>query len=83
MIVRNRVKDFEKWKAVFDEESDSSEAYGLKLENLWRSIDDPNEVFFILSVESVEKAHEFVSLPESAETGVRSGVIDGEFWIVE
>ena len=83
MIVRNKVKDFAVWKPVFDEQLSAAGESGLTLENLWQNIDDPNEVFFIFVVESVERVYEFFNDPASAEAGERSGVIDGEFWLVE
>ena len=83
MIVRNRVKDFDAWKEVFDEQAEAGCEAGLELENLWQSVEDPNEVFFILTVDDVERAMAYVSDPKSAEVGERSGVIDGELWIVE
>ena len=83
MIVRNRVRDFDVWKSVFDENLGAALEAGLTLENLWRSIDVPNDVFFIFTVNDLAKAHAFLSAPSSAEAGERSGVINGEFWIVE
>ena len=83
MICRNVVKDFDAWKAIFDENLEAAQAAGLNLENLWRSIDDPNEVFFIFTVEDVDAAKAFTSDPAAAEAGERSGVIDGNCWMVE
>ncbi len=83
MIVRNRVKDFDAWKSVFDENLGAAQEAGLGLENLWRSLDDPNDVFFIFTVSDLEAAKGFLAAPSSAEAGERAGVIDGEVWIVE
>lgn len=83
MIVRNRVKDFATWKSVFDENLGAARKAGLALENLWRAIDDPNDVFFIFTVDDLAAAKAFLSAPAAAESGKRSGVIDGDCWIVE
>ncbi|NNE90082.1 MAG: hypothetical protein HKN23_00395 [Verrucomicrobiales bacterium] len=83
MIVRNRVKDFDTWKEIFDEQLVPAKEHGLTLENLWRDINEPNNVFFIFQVETMEGANGFVTRPESAEAGEKSGVVDGEMWIVE
>ena len=48
MIVRNRVADFEKWKLIFDDQEEAAQAAGLRLVNLWRGVEDSNNVFFIL-----------------------------------
>jgi hypothetical protein len=78
MLCRNRVDNYEKWKAVFDKNNDAGQAAGLTVLNMWRDLDEPNNVFFLLSVESVDKAREFISHPDAAKSGEISGVIDGE-----
>ena len=83
MICRNKVRDYDVWRPVFDENLPAAREAGLILENLWRSIDDPDEVFFIFTVADLARAQGFVSDPASAEAGERSGVIDGACWIVE
>jgi hypothetical protein len=44
MLVRHKVADFAKWKAVYDAHASAREKAGLKEEHLLRSIDNPNEV---------------------------------------
>ena len=79
MLVRNRVKDFDQWKQVFDSEAGRGDAAGFKLIHLWTSLDDRNNVFFLFEVADLDKAKVFLAAPESAEAGIRSGVIDGEY----
>ena len=79
LLVRNKVKDFSKWYSYFEEDSDAAAEYGLTLASLWQTSDDPNNVFFLLDVEDVQRADAFMARPESQEIGVKSGVIDGEF----
>ena len=76
MIVRNRVADFEKWKLIFDDQEEAAQAAGLRLVNLWRGVEDSNNVFFILEVASIERAQAFLNNPQSAKVGEASGVID-------
>ena len=83
LLVRNKVKDFSKWFAYFAKDSEAAAEYGLKLASLWQTSDDPNNVFFILDVEDVDRANSFMARPESQEIGVKSGVIDGEFHYLE
>ena len=80
LLVRNRVKDFATWYGYFDTESEAAAEYGVTLDRVWQAHDDPNNVFFILNVEDVERADAFMARPESAEVGEKSGVIDGEFY---
>lgn len=83
MLCRNRVADYAKWREVFDANAEAGRAAGLTLVNLWRAVDDPNNVFFLLEVADMDSAREFISNPEAAESGKISGVIDGECHFVE
>jgi hypothetical protein len=83
MLCRNRVADFEKWKQVFDSHAEAQQAAGLNLLYLWRSLDDPRNIFFLFEVESLDKARAFISAPQAAEAGQKSGVIDGDVSFVE
>lgn len=78
MLCQNRVKDFAKWKAIFDSHLEAQGDAGLRLQTMWRELDDPDNVFFIFEVTDIEKAKAFVEAPEAAEAGEISGVIDGE-----
>ena len=82
LLVRNKVKDFDHWKSVFDANLEPPGAAGLTLSHVWRSIDDPNEVLFLLEVEDRGRAEAFMRAPESAATGVEAGVIEGEVHFV-
>ena len=46
MLCRNRVKDFSKWKAVFDSHAEAAKKAGLRLINMWCSVEQSNNVFF-------------------------------------
>ena len=83
LLVRNKVEDFAKWRAYFEEDSATAAEYGVTLARLWQTADDPNNVFFLLDVEDVDRANAFMARPESQEIGVKSGVIDGEFHYLE
>ena len=83
LLVRNKVKDFSKWYAYFQEESVAAAEHGVTLAGIWQTADDPNDVFFLLDVEDVDRANAFMARPESQEIGIKSGVIDGEFHYLE
>lgn len=78
LLVRNRVKDFEIWRRYFDADREVAAAYGIQTRDLWRSTDDPNDVFFVLNVEDRARADAFMARPESARIGELAGVLDGE-----
>ncbi len=83
LLVRNKVKDFSKWYAYFAQDSTAAAEYGVTLAGLWQTVDDPNNVFFLLDVEDLDRANAFMARPESQEIGAKSGVIDGEFHYLE
>jgi hypothetical protein len=83
LLCRNRVADFSKWKAIFDSHTQAHRAAGLRLRDLWRNLQEPNNVFFVFEVESLDKARAFVSDPAAAEAGKTSGVLDGEHHFLE
>jgi hypothetical protein len=82
MLCRNRVADFARWRAVFASHQAAHRNAGLRLVNLWRSLEEPSNVFFLFEVASLEKAREFISNPEAAKAGAASGVLDGEYHFV-
>jgi hypothetical protein len=82
LLVHNKVEDFERWKRVFDANLDPPRDAGLRLSRMWRSVDDPDEVYFVLEVEDRGRAEAFMQAPESAATGVEAGVIDGAAYFV-
>lgn len=83
MLCRNRVKDYAKWRAVFDSHTEAHRETGFRLVNMWRSMEDPNNIFFLIEIANIDKAKEFINSPESAKAGEESGVIDGEVHFVE
>ena len=83
MLVRNKVRDFDAWRRVFDGELDAVRDAGLGVVHLWRSMDDPNEVFFLLSISDMARARAFTADPASAAAGERAGVLEGEIHYVE
>ena len=82
MLCRNRVADFSRWKAVFASHQAAHQEAGLRLVRLWCCVEEPNNVFFMFEVVSMDKAREFIANPESAKAGEASGVIDGEYHFV-
>ena len=78
MLVRNRVQDAERWKRVFDAQAAAGTAAGLTVLHVWRSVDAPDQVFFLLEVEDRAKAEAYMASPEAAAVGVEAGAIDGE-----
>jgi len=78
MLCRNRVADYLLWKAVLASHAVAHRDAGLSLVSIWRSVEEPNNVFFLFEVSCIEKARAFINNPEAAKAGETSGVIDGD-----
>jgi len=83
LFCRNRVSDFARWKTVFASHEAAHQKAGLRLLGLRREVGEPNNVFFMFEVASMEKARQFISDPEAGKAAQTSGVIDGEYHFVE
>jgi hypothetical protein len=83
MLCRNRVEDYTRWKKIFDSHASAHRAAGLELTHLWRDVADPNNVYFLFTVCSMDRARAFITDPSAAEAGHASGVLEGEVHFLE
>ena len=51
--------------------------------NLWRGLEDANNVFFLFEVTDMAKARAFIGNPAAAEAAKASGVLEGEYHFLE
>jgi heme-degrading monooxygenase HmoA len=75
IIVQHRVRDFDAWKPVFDEHGDVRRRYGATGHEIYRGIEDPNEVTIVNHFASKEQAETFAADPSLKEAMARAGVI--------
>lgn len=85
MLVRNTVRDYSTWRAVFDEPEELARASagGLEVERVWQDQADPCTVWFLLRITDRANADAFLVDPASAAAGERAGAIDGEFFYID
>ncbi len=76
LLVRHKVKDYDKWKTVFDEHATTRKASGSKGGRLFRNADNPNETVILFEWESIEKARKFANSEDLQKTMQRAGVSD-------
>ena len=76
MLVRHKVKNYDKWKPVFDEHAAARKAGGSRGGRLFRSADNPNEIVIMFEWESLEKARKFVQSEDLRKAMEQAGVID-------
>ena len=75
MMVRHRVRDFGKWKVVYDEHQGARKKAGLTEVQLLRGIEDGNDVVLLFEAKSAEKTRAFSDAPNTRETMNRAGVM--------
>ncbi|HKW13071.1 MAG TPA: hypothetical protein VJS69_01155 [Candidatus Krumholzibacteria bacterium] len=79
LLCRNRVRNFDQWKRVFDSHADIHGKAGLKLTNLWHEMDNPRHVFFLFEVEDMERARAFLDHSDASTSAHEAGLIEGDF----
>lgn len=75
LLARQRVADFDRWKAVFDSHADAQRDAGLILERVVRNLDDATDVVAWFQVIDLEAAKRFVTSEEVPDAQEQSGVL--------
>lgn len=76
LIVRHKVKSYDKWKDGFDKDEPNRWASGSKGGMVLRGVDDPSEVVVILEWETSKALRGFAFSKELRESMKREGVLD-------
>jgi len=83
LLIRHRVRWYDAWKAVFDEDATARHAYGARGERIFRSVADADEVLVFLEWDDPERALLYVRSDDLREAMVRAGVADRpDVWIL-
>jgi heme-degrading monooxygenase HmoA len=75
VMVQHTVRDYDAWKAVFDEHGDVRRRHGASGHELYRGDADPNEITIVNHFPSKEHAEAFAADPSLKEAMERGGVI--------
>ena len=62
---------------------ESQRQAGLRLKNLWRSLDDPNRAFMLLEVHDKEKAQRHLNPDDVKKSSDIAGVLEFEWCFAE
>ena len=76
MIVRHKVRDFKKWKSVYDADRSKRVEAGLSEKQLLHGADNPNEVVLLFEANDLKRAKEFGSSAGLNQKMEEGGVID-------
>lgn len=75
ILVRHKVKDFRKWKAIFDEHALTRKSNGSKGGLLMRNANDKNEVVILLEWDSLPCARKFAESKDLKKVMMKAGVV--------
>ncbi len=75
-LIRHKVKDYDVWKPVYDEDAENRKAHGSKGARLFRNANDPTETIAIFEFDDLENAKTFSESPELRERMQRAGIAD-------
>ena len=76
VIVQHKVRDYDAWKSVFDEHQAVRTRHGATGHELYRGLEDPNEVTIVNQFPSKEQAEAFAADPSLKEAMERGGVVN-------
>jgi quinol monooxygenase YgiN len=74
LMVHHAVRDYDAWKAVFDEKRSALLEHGCLGHTIYRSAHKPDELRVFTEWESLEQAQDYVHDPSFVETMKRGGV---------
>ncbi len=76
IIARHRVSNFDSWKAIFDSVVDMRRDAGERSYTIWRSTEEPNNVFLHFAWDSAENARNYFGSPDLKNAMHAAGVIE-------
>ena len=75
ILVKQKVEDYSKWKAVFDENRSNRKQGGSEGGWVFQSSNDPNEVVVLLKWDNPENAKRFLESDELKKAMEQAGVV--------
>lgn len=75
LLVRQKVADYGKWKAAFDQDAGIRASGGSQGEHIFQNADNPNEVIILLTWDTMDNLHQFAQSEELKQRMQRAGVI--------
>ena len=76
LLVRHKVKDYAKWRPIFEAHGVARKKSGSKGGRVFRNSADPNETVVLIEFEDLERLRQFAGSADLHDTMVRAGVSD-------
>jgi hypothetical protein len=84
VIIRHTVKDYRKWRPVFDTHEEQRRRAGLSKPRVMRNLDDPEDIIVELEATQPRLALEFLHSESLRQAMAQAGVISQpEFYVLE
>jgi heme-degrading monooxygenase HmoA len=74
LVVQHKVRDFDSWKPVFDDDESRRREHGAQRHWVYRTVEDPNDVVVAVEFPSADAARSFVQDPGLRDAMERGGV---------
>ena len=74
VLIRHKVADFGDWKAAYDAHASARAKAGLKELNVFRSLDNPEEVVLLFLADDLGRAKSFAASPDLKQAMKKAGV---------
>lgn len=74
--VRHKVKDYSKWKTVYDDGKKMIKSMGGKRQTLFKNSANPNELIILTEVDDVAKAKQLIESAELKQAMQNGGVAE-------
>ncbi len=75
LLIQHQVKDYSKWKPLFDQHGSTRKASGSQGAHVFRSVDDPNKITVLLAWDDIEHARKFSQSDNLHQVMEQAGVI--------
>jgi quinol monooxygenase YgiN len=76
LLIKHKVKDYPRWKKIFDEFKDTRKAGGEKSYEIFHPEDDPKNLLAIFEWDNLANAKKFVVSPELKAAMSNAGVVE-------
>ena len=84
LLIRLKVTDYDTWRRVFDEDAGTRRANGERGGHVFRSTDDPAELWLLLEWDDLRRARLFARSDELLDELELAGVADRpDYWYLE
>jgi quinol monooxygenase YgiN len=75
-MIRHKVKNYAKWKPIFDSHSEKRKASGSRNYRILHSVDDVNNLVLLFEWDNLENARQFIQSEDLHKTMQEAGVLD-------